>query len=100
MWKTIGITVLRCGAIYCVFGVFGVFFFIFKGPRSLVLGRGRRRWIRMPFRARGDARIDPATGEGDCLLTPAQSMCESGSHEPNLCDLPLIGLDPSQGGCS
>jgi hypothetical protein len=30
MWKTIAATLLRCGAIYCVFGVFGIGFFLFK----------------------------------------------------------------------
>ena len=30
MWKTIGVSVLRCGAIYSIFGIFGVLYYLFK----------------------------------------------------------------------
>ena len=30
MWKTIGVSLLRCGAIYSLFGVFGVLYYLFK----------------------------------------------------------------------
>ncbi|MEE8450781.1 MAG: hypothetical protein V3R99_02670 [Thermoguttaceae bacterium] len=33
MWKTVGVSVLRCGAI---FGVFGVFYFVYRWSRPAV----------------------------------------------------------------
>jgi len=33
MWKAVGVSLLRCGAIYSVFGVFGVAFYIVKWSR-------------------------------------------------------------------
>jgi len=36
MWKTICISVLRCGAIYTVFGVFGIFYFVYRWSRSTI----------------------------------------------------------------
>lgn len=30
VWKTIGVAVLRCGAIYSILGVFGVLYYLFK----------------------------------------------------------------------
>ncbi|MBN2477340.1 MAG: hypothetical protein JXB62_22230 [Pirellulales bacterium] len=30
MWKTVGVSVLRCGAIYSVFGVLGIAFYLVK----------------------------------------------------------------------
>jgi len=34
MWKTIGVSVLRCGAIYSVFGVLGIFYYAYRWSRS------------------------------------------------------------------
>ena len=38
MWKTIGVSVLRCGAIYSVFGVFGVVYYAYRWSRSSLQG--------------------------------------------------------------
>jgi hypothetical protein len=42
MWKTVGGIVLRYGAVYCVFGVFGVLFVIVPWLRPSRLRIGRR----------------------------------------------------------
>ena len=36
MWKTICISVLRCGAIFTVFGVFGIFYYAYRWSRPAV----------------------------------------------------------------
>ena len=42
MWKTVGGIVLRYGAVYCIFGVFGVLFVIVPWLRPSRLRFGRR----------------------------------------------------------
>ncbi|MCX7425879.1 MAG: hypothetical protein NTW96_09715 [Planctomycetia bacterium] len=42
MWKTVGGIVLRYGAVYCIFGVFGVPFAIVPWLRPSRLRFGRR----------------------------------------------------------
>jgi len=35
MWKTVGVSLLRCGAIYSVFGVLGIAFYVVKWSRPV-----------------------------------------------------------------